>query len=60
MSTLSLKKCKDSLKRQYNISPGNLGIALSIVYKLKGYKFICVIDPNTSPLSKKNNRRYME
>lgn len=29
-------------------SSGNLGIALSIVCKSKGYKFICVTDPNTS------------
>lgn len=30
-------------------SSGNLGIALSIVCKSKGYKFICVTDPNTLP-----------
>lgn len=29
-------------------SSGNLGIALSIVCKSKGYKFICVTDPNLS------------
>lgn len=29
-------------------SSGNLGIALSIVCKSRGYKFTCVIDPNTA------------
>lgn len=53
----------DNLEKNYNISPekniiiesssGNLGIALSIVCKAKGYKFICVTDPNISSLSKK-------
>jgi len=53
----------DNLEKNYNISPskntiiesssGNLGIALSIVCKSKGYKFICVIDPNIPPLSRK-------
>lgn len=29
-------------------SSGNLGIALSIICKQKGYRFICVVDPNIS------------
>lgn len=34
-------------------SSGNLGIALSIVCKQKGYKFICVVDPNITYVSEK-------
>lgn len=30
---------------------GNLGIALSIICKEKGYDFTCVVDPNVSPMS---------
>lgn len=30
-------------------SSGNLGIALANICAIKGYKFICVIDPKTSP-----------
>lgn len=30
-------------------SSGNLGVALSIVCKVKGYEFTCVTDPNVSP-----------
>ena len=29
-------------------SSGNLGLALSLVCAIKGYKFICVTDPNAS------------
>lgn len=32
-------------------SSGNLGIALSIVCKSRGYHFTCIIDPNISPHS---------
>jgi N-(2-amino-2-carboxyethyl)-L-glutamate synthase len=32
-------------------SSGNLGLALSVVCASKGYKFICVSDPNLSPQS---------
>ncbi|KMZ11447.1 Ornithine cyclodeaminase [Candidatus Burkholderia humilis] len=32
-------------------SSGNLGIALSAVCANKGYRFVCVTDPNTSPHS---------
>ena len=48
----------ETLEKKYNISPkkntiiesssGNLGIALSIICKQKGYNFICVVDPNIS------------
>ena len=34
-------------------SSGNLGIALSIICKEKGYEFICVSDPNINPLSER-------
>lgn len=37
-------------------SSGNLGIALSIACKLRGYEFTCVSDPNINPAS----RRYIE
>jgi cysteine synthase A len=47
----------NGLEKKFNITPcnntiiesssGNLGIALSIVCKSKGYKFICITDPNT-------------
>ncbi len=30
-------------------SSGNLGISLAAISSVKGYKFICVIDPKTSP-----------
>lgn len=58
----------ENLEKTHQLSPqkntliesssGNLGIALSIVCKAKGYKFICVIDPNTSRLSKKIMENY--
>lgn len=32
-------------------SSGNLGIALSSICAIRGYRFICVTDPNTSPQS---------
>jgi N-(2-amino-2-carboxyethyl)-L-glutamate synthase len=32
-------------------SSGNLGIALSSICAMRGYRFICVTDPNTSPQS---------
>jgi N-(2-amino-2-carboxyethyl)-L-glutamate synthase len=32
-------------------SSGSLGIALAMVLATKGYKFLCVTDPNISPLS---------
>lgn len=34
-------------------SSGNLGVALSLVCKVKGYPFTCVIDPNTNPQNAK-------
>jgi N-(2-amino-2-carboxyethyl)-L-glutamate synthase len=39
-------------------SSGNLGIALSILCKEKGYHFTCVIDPNISPLSEQYMKLY--
>ena len=47
----------NGMEKKFNINPnnniiiesssGNLGIALSIVCKYKGYKFVCITDPNT-------------
>lgn len=39
-------------------SSGNLGIALSIVCKSRGYKFTCVTDPNTSSYSERLMKIY--
>ena len=39
-------------------SSGNLGIALSLVCKLRGYRFLCVTDPNTSNASLRAMRAY--
>ncbi len=33
-------------------SSGNLGVALSLVAKIKGYKFICVSDPNINEVTR--------
>ena len=69
--SIKLKTAKyliDNLEQKHNISPdkntiiesssGNLGIALSIVCKSKKYKFICVTDPNTLPITEKYMRIY--
>lgn len=37
-------------------SSGNLGIALSIICKVKGYKFMCISDPNIN----KKSAKYIE
>lgn len=39
-------------------SSGSLGIALSLVCKIKGYKFICVTDPNINEMSKQYIKMY--
>lgn len=39
-------------------SSGNLGLALSMVCANKGYKFICVSDPNISPFNKNMIKAY--
>ncbi len=56
------------LEEEHGISPsthtliesssGNLGIALSVICKLKKYSFICVTDPNTLPISETYMRAY--
>ena len=39
-------------------SSGNLGIALSLVCKLRGYRFLCVTDPNAPNASLRAMRAY--
>lgn len=39
-------------------SSGNLGVALSIICRSKGYKFICVTDPNTLPITEQYMKAY--
>jgi len=43
-------------KRVIESSSGNLGVALSLVCRVKGYPFVCVSDPNLAP----HNRRLIE
>ncbi len=69
--SIKLKTAKyliSGLERHHGISPnkntiiesssGNLGVALSIVCKSKGYKFICVTDPNTLPVTEQYMKLY--
>ncbi|KDM93430.1 2,3-diaminopropionate biosynthesis protein SbnA [Photobacterium galatheae] len=39
-------------------SSGNLGVALSIVCAIKGYKFNCVVDPNIQPTTENLIKSY--
>jgi 2,3-diaminopropionate biosynthesis protein SbnA len=39
-------------------SSGNLGLALSLVCAIKGYKFICVTDPNANHATKRGMELY--
>jgi cysteine synthase A len=39
-------------------SSGNLGVALALVCKVKGYPFTCVTDPNANPAHLAHIRRY--
>lgn len=70
-NSIKLKTAKyliSGLEKHQGISPskntiiesssGNLGVALSIVCKSKGYKFICVIDPNTLPITEQYMKAY--
>ncbi len=41
---------KPGRSRIIESSSGNLGVALSLVCKVKGYDFTCVTDPNIAPL----------
>lgn len=63
-SSIKIKTAKyllDDLEKKFNhqlynykiieSSSGNLGIALSILSKERGYNFTCVVDPNTSKQS---------
>jgi cysteine synthase A len=43
-------------RRVIESSSGNLGVALSLVCRVKGYPFVCVSDPNLTP----TNRRLIE
>jgi 2,3-diaminopropionate biosynthesis protein SbnA len=69
--SVKLKTAKyliSNLEKNHGISPskntiiesssGNLGVALSIVCNSKGYKFICVTDPNTLPITEKYMKVY--
>ncbi|MCP4755059.1 MAG: 2,3-diaminopropionate biosynthesis protein SbnA [Proteobacteria bacterium] len=49
---------KPGRNRIIESSSGNLGIALSIVCKIKGYEFTCVVDPNASASSCRLIRLY--
>ena len=44
---------RPGINRIVESSSGNLGIALSIVCKAKGYAFTCIMDPHASPISVK-------
>lgn len=48
----------DKTKKLIESSSGNLGIALSIVCKARGYSFTCVVDPNILPQNEKLMRAY--
>lgn len=39
-------------------SSGNLGIALALICGLRGYEFICVTDPNVSPINRRSIEAY--
>lgn len=39
-------------------SSGNLGVALSLVAKMKGYSFICISDPNINKVTEKYIKLY--
>lgn len=39
-------------------SSGNLGIALALICGLRGYQFICVTDPNISPVNRRSIEAY--
>jgi cysteine synthase A len=39
-------------------SSGNLGIAVALICRLRGYDFICVTDPNISPLNRRSIEAY--
>jgi 2,3-diaminopropionate biosynthesis protein SbnA len=39
-------------------SSGNLGIALALICKLRGYRFICVTDPNVSSYNRRGIEAY--
>ena len=39
-------------------SSGNLGVALALVCKVKGYPFTCITDPNANPAHLAHIRRY--
>jgi 2,3-diaminopropionate biosynthesis protein SbnA len=39
-------------------SSGNLGIALALICSLRGYAFVCVTDPNISPINRRSIEAY--
>jgi 2,3-diaminopropionate biosynthesis protein SbnA len=58
MDQLEREGASPSKNKIIESSSGNLGIALSIVCKSRGYTFTCVTDPNTSPHSERLMRIY--
>lgn len=46
IQSLEEKRCIHSKTKIIESSSGNLGVALSVICKEKGYRFICVTDPN--------------
>lgn len=58
MNQLEREGVSPSKNKIIESSSGNLGIALSIVCKSRGYRFTCVTDPNTSPYSERLMKIY--
>lgn len=50
-----LEPCRSTVVES---SSGNLGIALALVCALRGYAFICVTDPNISPVNRRSIEAY--
>ena len=53
IESLEKKKIINSKTKIVESSSGNLGVALSLICKEKGYHFICVTDPNILPENEK-------
>ncbi|WP_081772124.1 2,3-diaminopropionate biosynthesis protein SbnA [Paraburkholderia nodosa] len=53
INALERKGCINSNTRLIESSSGSLGVALAMVCAERGYRFTCVIDPNTSEQNRK-------